>query len=104
MKIGYLQPDSALNKHAGDVATPSCAVPAGTLVEKPSIICECRLEFGFRAVLDLYPPSMVNHPTGQEVIVIGGSQGYASEPNLVRKTFDKGAVEENMGPVGRSPS
>ena len=92
-----------LSEHAGEVTAPVAAGPPKTLLEKFGVVLQRRLQFGALTVLDARLPSVRQHPSCHEIVVIS-IQLILLTPIFVREAVGKGGILQDVRSICDGPA
>ena len=101
---GLAEPNVLFVEHAGQIAAPVAAGPAGTLLEELDVVFEGGLDFGFRVVLDVGLPAMRDHPARDKVVVVGIEVVLAKPPFLVGEAVGEDGILQDLSAIGHGPA
>jgi len=97
-----IPPIVSFDKHACDVTPPVASHPSQALLEISGTILECCLDFCSFVVLHGDFPAMVEHPTGDKIVVV--SVQLKSAPGLVGEAKGEFFILQDTGPISDGPS
>ncbi len=99
-----LHPYVAFSKDAGQIASPITSGPSETLLEEFGIIFKGGLDLAFGMILHVCFMAMIDHPAGDEIVIIGIELILTKPPLLVGEAVREVFVLQDAGAVGTSPS
>ena len=99
--VGVAVPNGALDKARSNIRAPCVAGPPEHLLDELVVILESGLEAGFRMILHLHVPVILDEPASDE-LVISRMKGILPEPLFVDKLFLKLWILQDFSSIDSS--